>query len=202
MKKNIYMILLIVIIIIFGMLILKYVRYYSNNNANKNEEEKDNNIISYKHFQLNIPKDITFKVEDDDTFSLKDNDEKEWEAYITIIYDQNKELLDKPEKYSEYIKANTQYNLSNFEKIQVSGSELYVCKRYRGESDEVAGILGITNYKGNFIYQIDFILLKGEYNHEKITPIINIMNSSNYNSGTEDVYYYEGAAKILEYELE
>lgn len=201
MKK---IIILTIDIIVIAILVTSYLKYKNNklNNNDLNEKGTETEKISYKHFELNIPKDITFKVEDDDTFSLKDNDEKEWEAYITIIYDQNKELLDKPEKYSEYIKANTQYNLSNFEKIQVSGSELYVCKKYRGESNEVTGILGITNYKGNFIYQIDFILLKGEYNHEKITPIINIMNSSNYNSGTEDVYYYEGAAKILEYELE
>lgn len=187
-------------IVAVAVLVFSYIKYREEKMEQKPTETKTGNTVdkvSYKHFEFGIPTDISFKVEDYDSFSLVDSKNKAWEAYISIFYDPDKKILNNPQKYQEYLKSNMQYSLGEIENITISNTKFNACKRYRGDSDFQTGIIGIADFHGKYVYQIDFISLKDNFNVKDAIPVVEIIENSVYKNDTDEVYYYKPYTKIV-----
>ena len=189
MKKNKVLLLIIVInIIIITILVIKYYKY------TKQKTDQTTYKISYKHFEFDIPQNVTFSEDDKYTFVLETSD---WKAYVEIIHDNEKRLINDAEMYYNSLKKNYKsYNLGQVKKEMINNKMFNICTRY-GNSNNIVGAIGITDFHGNFIYQIDFIALNNNFSKSAMKPVIEIMNNSKYKNDSDEIYYYRPASYIV-----
>ena len=201
--KTFKKILIVVDIVIVVIVLINYFNFKKNklnqddlskNNSKTESKDIKTQKINYKHFEFEIPYNINFSENSENTFELKTDD---WIAYIEIIYDKDNILMNNNDKYYDYLTNNyPYYNLTPLSKLNVNNTEFNVCLRL-GKNDHMAGVIGIADFHGSFIYQIDFLSLNEEFNPDQMKTVIDIMEKSKYNNSDNTVYNYQPAINMV-----
>ncbi len=142
------------------------------------------NIVSFKKFKYMIPKELEYKLLNENQFSISSD---KYSAIIEINYDPNNYLFENPELYYLAMAKSDTNIIDKYEILNINDNQIITIKK-NGDYNVTLCFLKTIE---PFIYRITFSNTDNTYKIDGIENIITILLNGSYDDASTEKYYYD-----------